>query len=337
MECDGALIDVHGDGHREAFNRAFASRGVKNAKWNHAEYASLLRSGGGTAYGMLERYFHFYGYPTDITANGGGEGMSPEYIAAMKRLETIVPLSTREEGEQKTSKDEARAREEFIRNLIDEKDAQFQLMIDEGALKLREGAVRFIDDCLRENDKVQVLIIAETASTSGERVLEAALAGLGPLRSAAVSITGSPESFSSGDDDSSSEARKQAARAVKKTKGDLLAPEVGGDLQRQNFNSDVIIDSGIFANSRRSMLSAAVFKTIAAQRGFDMKNVIFIGGSQTTCVEATSAGAYSVMVRSRLQRGGEFPGCDSVVDGYGAGQGITFRRVMAVADSRNSQ
>ena len=336
IECDGALIDVHGDGHREAFNRAVAARGATSARWTHAEYASLLRSGGGTAYGMLERYFHFYGYPHEVTKHRSeGAEMTAEYMEAMKRLQAVVPLATEDEGETATGQDEMRAREEFLRNLIIEKDKQFQMMIDEGALKLRDGAARFIDDCLMDNDKVQVLIIAETASTRDERVLEAALRGLGPLRSAAVSITGTPESFSGGDD-VVSEAKKQAARVVKKTKGDLLAPEVGGDLQRQNFNSDVIIDSGIFANSRRSMLSADVFSTIAMQRGFDAKNVIFIGGSQTTCVEATSAGAYSVMVRNRLQRGGEFTGCDSVVDGYGAGEGITYRRVMAVAQSRNS-
>ena len=41
-----------------------------------------------------------------------------------------------------------------------------------------------------------------------------------------------------------------------------------------------------------------------------------------------------VMVRNRMQRGGEFPGVDSVVDGYGAGEGITLRRILAVLDAR---
>ena len=36
---------------------------IMSADWTPAEYASLLRSGGGTAEGMIERYFHFYGYP----------------------------------------------------------------------------------------------------------------------------------------------------------------------------------------------------------------------------------------------------------------------------------
>ena len=153
------------------------------------------------------------------------------------------------------------------------------------------------------------------------------------MRSAAISITGAPESFDN-TNDLATQARREASKMMKKKKGELLAPEVGGDLQRQNFNSDVIIDSGVFSNSRRSMLTAEVISQLAVQRGFDPTNVIFIGGALSTCSEATAAGGFSVMVRNRMQRGGEFPGVDSVVDGYGAGEGITLRRILAVLDAR---
>jgi len=345
IECDGALVDVHGDGHRVAFNRAFAAKGVRSANWDHREYASLLRSGGGSAYGMLERYFHFYGYPSELNATMKRAIDNDEYAKAMKRLGDMVPLADAAAGSVfgdddaatgMTKEDEARMRDIFLRELIDEKEKQFQLMIDEHALKLRSGVERFVDDCIRENDKLQVLIISETASTSEDRVLEAALHGLGPLRTAAVSITGAPESFNA-TKGIASQARSEAARMMKKTKGDLLAPEIGGNLQRQNFNSDVIIDAGMFSTSRRSMLTAEVISEIAVQRGFASENVIFIGGSQSTCSEATSAGGFSVMVRNQLQRGGEFPGVDSVVDGYGAGEGITLRRILAVLETRRRQ
>ena len=64
VECDGVMTDVHLDGHREAFNETFRDLGMEGASWSQDEYLSLLRSGGGTAHGMVERYFHFYGYPT---------------------------------------------------------------------------------------------------------------------------------------------------------------------------------------------------------------------------------------------------------------------------------
>jgi hypothetical protein len=289
---------------------------------------------------MLERYFHFYGYPTEVV--GASKKIeTDEYLQALKRLESVVPLASTgrdaEEAEEGalTSEEQLRAKEAFISGLIEEKEKQFQMMIDEGALKLRSGVERFIDDCLVENDKLRVLVVAETASTAEERVLEAAIAGLGPLRTAAISITGAPESFND-TAGIASQARTEAAQMMKKTKGDLLAPEVGGDLQRQSFNSDVIIDSGIFSTSRRSMLTAEVISQIAMKRGFTSDNVVFIGGAQSTCSEATAAGAFSVMVRNRLQQGGEFPGVDSVVDGYGPGEGITLRRILAVLESRKA-
>ena len=173
IECDGALVDVHGDGHRVAFNRAFQAKGVVSAHWDHAEYASLLRSGGGSANGMLERYFHFYGYPSEVSARANRSIDSDEYTAALKRLSDLVPLASVSEpvdsadGNEGISKeDEARMRQVFLNGLIEEKEKQFQMMIDEGALKLRSGVQRFVDDCIRENDKLQVLIISETIEFS---------------------------------------------------------------------------------------------------------------------------------------------------------------------------
>ena len=328
MECDGAIVDVHGDGHRVAFNRAFESKGVRGASWSWEEFASLLRAGGGTPYGMLERYFAFYGYPSEVSPVSKRAIENDEYVQAMKKLSELVPLASDDatvEGGA-SIEDEKRMRDIFIRELIEEKDKQFQMMIDENALKLRSGVERFLDDCIRENDKVEVLIITGTASTESERVHEAALKGIGPLRAAAVSITSASEISSSA---------SSASALIQKTKGDLLAPEVGGDLQRQNFNSDVIIDSGIFSSSRRSLISAEVITTLAASRGFTTDKVVFMGGALSTCAEASSAGCFSVMVRSRLQRGGEFPGVNSVVDGYGAGEGITLRRILAAMGSKS--
>ncbi|CEF96650.1 unnamed product [Ostreococcus tauri] len=332
IECDGAVVDVHGDGHRVAFNRAFASKGLNGVTWDHAEYASLLRSGGGTPYGMCERYFTFYGYPSAVSPATKRKIENDEYMQAMKRLQEIVPLATDEmdseddsEEGRASAEDEKRMREIFLRDLIKEKDNQFGLMIDEHALKIRSGVERFLDDCIRENDKIQVLLVSETGSNPSERVLDAAMHKLGELRAAGISVMNASDLA----------APSSMSQAIQKQKGDLLAPEIGGDLQRQNLNSDVIIDAGMFSSSLRSVLTAETITELAVSRGFDPKNVIFIGGALSTCSAASSAGCFSVMVRTQLHRGGEFPGVDSVVDGYGAGEGITLRRILAISGSRS--
>ena len=124
----------------------------------------------------------------------------------------------------------------------------------------------------------------------------------------------SPETLA-GEDNYEDALYKRVERDKKKKKGELMAPEVGGDLQRQNFSSDVVIDSSMFSTSRRSSLTKAAIRTASEQRGFDVDfDVIFVGASNSTCKAATEAGspagAHSVVVRTSEQRGGEFKGAD---------------------------
>jgi HAD superfamily hydrolase (TIGR01509 family) len=46
FDCDGVLADTERDGHRPAFNQAFAEAGL-DVQWDEAEYARRLRIGGG--------------------------------------------------------------------------------------------------------------------------------------------------------------------------------------------------------------------------------------------------------------------------------------------------
>ena len=157
VECDGVLCDVHLDGHREAFNETFTELGMEGMSWSQDEYLSLLRSGGGTAYGMIERYFHFYGYPTPELRDPGGEipdepgnlgnlGIVPEGYenaslasqAPPRRLPRAVTRSTKSfwRCPRSGSETSSRGRMNFAR------------MVEEGRLRLRKGALAFLDECL---------------------------------------------------------------------------------------------------------------------------------------------------------------------------------------------
>jgi len=54
FDCDGVLADTERDGHRVAFNRAFAEKGY-SLEWDVALYKELLKVGGGK-----ERMRHFF-------------------------------------------------------------------------------------------------------------------------------------------------------------------------------------------------------------------------------------------------------------------------------------
>ena len=46
FDCDGVLVDTERDGHRVAFNRAFAAAGI-DAEWDVDLYGELLKIAGG--------------------------------------------------------------------------------------------------------------------------------------------------------------------------------------------------------------------------------------------------------------------------------------------------
>ena len=352
VECDGVMIDVQTDGHRVAFNEAFKKMSIMSADWTPAEYASLLRSGGGTAEGMIERYFHFYGYPrSDLRDEVVAEenDMESAYEAYVRKQQGAdAKKDTFMGGPQKganlnpvvqpTSDALRMRRREFIKEVAETKDETFSEMCREGRLPLRRGALAFMDECLtHSNPNVRVLLVGETASSPGEGVLSACLTQMGELRAAGVSVAGSPETLA-GEDNYEDALYKRVERDKKKKKGELMAPEVGGDLQRQNFSSDVVIDSSMFSTSRRSSLTKAAIRTASEQRGFDVDfDVIFVGASNSTCKAATEAGAHSVVVRTSEQRGGEFKGADGVVDGFGSGGGLTMRSLKARMDAKRKK
>ncbi len=60
FDCDGVLVDTERDGHRVAFNRAFATLGF-SFDWSVEEYGELLKIGGGKE--RMRSYFDKIGWP----------------------------------------------------------------------------------------------------------------------------------------------------------------------------------------------------------------------------------------------------------------------------------
>ena len=60
FDCDGVLVDTERDGHRVAFNRAFAEFGIETT-WNPLEYKELVKVAGGKE--RMKHYFGQAGWP----------------------------------------------------------------------------------------------------------------------------------------------------------------------------------------------------------------------------------------------------------------------------------
>jgi HAD superfamily hydrolase (TIGR01509 family) len=66
FDCDGVLVDTERDGHRVAFNRAFAEAGIE-AEWSVELYGELLKIAGGKE--RMTHYFNRHGWPTGSAAD----------------------------------------------------------------------------------------------------------------------------------------------------------------------------------------------------------------------------------------------------------------------------
>ena len=74
FDCDGVLVDTERDGHRVAFNRAFAAAGI-DAEWDPDTYGELLSVAGGK-----ERMRHFF------EQNGWPPGAGDDHTAFLADL-----------------------------------------------------------------------------------------------------------------------------------------------------------------------------------------------------------------------------------------------------------
>ncbi len=78
FDCDGVLVDTERDGHREAFNNAFADHEL-NTVWSVERYGELLTTGGGKE--RMRRHFDETGWPVP-------ESQRDQLIASLHRAKT---------------------------------------------------------------------------------------------------------------------------------------------------------------------------------------------------------------------------------------------------------
>lgn len=76
FDCDGVLADTERDGHRKAFNLAFAAEGLHTV-WDERLYGRLLETGGGKE--RMTAYWNDVGWPSVLST-------PDEREAAVKRL-----------------------------------------------------------------------------------------------------------------------------------------------------------------------------------------------------------------------------------------------------------
>ncbi len=90
FDCDGVLVDTERDGHRVAFNRAFAAAGL-DLVWDVPLYGKLLTIAGGKE--RMRHYFDAHGWPVE------GAAARDDLIRRLHRLKTDLFMAIVESGE----------------------------------------------------------------------------------------------------------------------------------------------------------------------------------------------------------------------------------------------
>jgi HAD superfamily hydrolase (TIGR01509 family) len=89
FDCDGVLVDTERDGHRVAFNKAFAAKGLP-VEWSVERYGELLHTAGGKE--RMRRHFDETEWPVD-------EAEQDAFIKDLHRLKTDVFMALISEGQ----------------------------------------------------------------------------------------------------------------------------------------------------------------------------------------------------------------------------------------------
>ncbi len=89
FDCDGVLVDTERDGHRVAFNQAFAKKGL-DAQWDVPLYGDLLEIAGGKE--RMRHYFDASGWP-------GSVANRDEFIRELHKLKTDCFMHIIESGQ----------------------------------------------------------------------------------------------------------------------------------------------------------------------------------------------------------------------------------------------
>jgi HAD superfamily hydrolase (TIGR01509 family) len=90
LDCDGVLADTERDGHLVAFNQAFAELGLP-FRWSEAEYADLLKIGGGK-----ERLLGYLAAHPEVDLGSGDEPATT--VAAVHKRKSEIYIQLVDEG-----------------------------------------------------------------------------------------------------------------------------------------------------------------------------------------------------------------------------------------------
>lgn len=308
IECDGGLLDIHYDGHRVAFNRAFEALGYGCASWAPAIYSDMLRMGDATGPGLVKTYYDVVGWP--------------------------IMLPTKE-------------RPAFVDKVYAAKCAIFKDMINKGEIPVREGAAAFLDDVLADGACAVVLAGTASAPEDSTVSCAMVGLGPTRAFKLKVVYLGSPadvddqlsatEGGADADPDPDAgmtlDQRMAAVQAqAKKTAADSFTRAV--NLQT-SWGQGMRVDPSLVAGKERAMLASPSFvAAVLTTLGCGGADSVMVAASHSLMEAGKGAGMLVAGVPPSLAARGGYAAANAMFDGFGSGGGLTWRKAKAMMEAR---
>lgn len=309
IECDGGLMDVHYEGHRVAFNRAFEELGYGCANWAPAIYNDLLRMGDATGPGLVKTYYEVVGWP--------------------------IMLPTKE-------------RPAFVDKVYNTKVRIFKDMVDKGEIPLRDGVAQFLDDALADGVRPVVLAGTASAPEDSTvscamlgmgptRAFKMQVVYLGSPADVSAQLTASEDESEEDGEGAGMTMDQRIAAAQAQAKKTAAASFTRAVNLQTTWGVGMRMDPALAAGKERAMLAspsfvAAVLTTLQCSAS----DSVMVAASHSLMEAAKGAGMMVAGVPPSLAARGGYAAADAMFDGFGAGGGLTWRKTKAMLDARKS-
>lgn len=269
--------------------------GYSCSQWSPHIYYDLLRFGDSTGEGLVRAYYDMVGWP--------------------------IMLSTSD-------------RPAFVEKIYSIKKQKFRDIIAERELPLREGAKEFVEQAAAAG--ARLVILSGTASDPNDHVVDAVLDLLGEEIRDALQVlnVGDASGGGSGGEDGDGEGGDEDMtfeQLVAQVQGKGKAKSASSFVRAVNLQSRGVgmrVDASMLA-AGMSSVSPSYFSAMCSTNGGSGASSAMVGVSNSLMSSAKSAGLYTCGVPPSLQARGGYTAADGLFDGFGAGGGLTWRRLQS--------
>lgn len=226
----------------------------------------------------------------------------------------------------------------FVEKIYGTKQKIFKDLMRQRDIELRDGAVEFLDNLL--DDGISPVLIGATASAPLDDVMGCVLDLLGPDRANKISCLMPGEGIETVESEEGEHVQQEGGKPVSfeqqiaEAQGKMkaqAAQSFARAINLQNRGAGMRVDPSLFASKQRAnIVSPTYFAAIVAAKGGVSSKSALVAASHGLMESAKMAGLKTFGVPPSLAARGGYTAMDAGFDGFGAGGGLTWRKLKAI-------